>query len=173
MTHKKYKVVSHERKRREIRRENVTFSGSSITRSIKDIKADLIFDSLLFTWWEGAYLIPVLLKVCSALRNRVCSHLLYFSLEIKEFDRFPSQKTSLVVKKKKRGGRCSCYQNDHGVVQRSVCVQRLHVPVNDVMPLHPQVNETLGFELVSFPVEDVVSCCLVLDGCNQSLRFSY
>lgn len=76
-----------------------------------------------------------------------------------------------VKTKKKKGD--SCYQNDHGVVQRSVCVQRLHVPVNDVMPLHTQVNEALGFELLSLPVEDVVSCCLVLDGCNQLLGFSY
>lgn len=52
-------------------------------------------------------------------------------------------------------------------------MQRLHVSVNDVMPLHTQVNETPGFELLSFPVEDVVSCCLVLDGCNQLLGFSY
>lgn len=104
----------------------------------------------------------------SALRSRVCSHLLYFSRVIKEFDRFLSQKN---VRKKKNGGR-ACYQNDHGVVQRSICVHCLHVPVNDVMPLHTQINETLGLELLSFPVEDVVSCCLVLDGCNQLLGFS-
>lgn len=51
-------------------------------------------------------------------------------------------------------------------------MQRLHVPVHDVMPLHTQVNEAPGFELLSFPVENVMSRRLVLDGCNQLFRFS-
>lgn len=65
------------------------------------------------------------------------------------------------------------YQNHHGVMQRAVSVQRLHVLLQDVVPLHAQVNEASGLDLLSFPVEDVMTRCLVLDCCNQSFVMSH
>lgn len=44
------------------------------------------------------------------------------------------------------------YQNHHWVMQRSVSVQRLAVPLDDVMPLHTQVNEASGLNLLSFSI---------------------
>ena len=57
-------------------------------------------------------------------------------------------------------------------MQRSVRVQHLHLSLDDVVPLHAQVNEASGLDLVSFPIEDVMPCCLVLDCCNQSLLWA-
>lgn len=53
-------------------------------------------------------------------------------------------------------------------MQRAISVQSLHVILDDVVPLHAQVNEAPGLHLLAFSVEDVMSCCLVLDSCNQS-----
>lgn len=50
-------------------------------------------------------------------------------------------------------------------MQRSVRVHRLHVVLDDVVPLHSQVDEALGLGLLSFSVEDVMPCRLVLDRC--------
>lgn len=52
-------------------------------------------------------------------------------------------------------------------MQRSVSVQRLRVPLDDVVPLHAQVDEASGLNLLSFSVENVMPRCLVLDCCNQ------
>lgn len=57
-------------------------------------------------------------------------------------------------------------------MQRSVGVQSLHVVLDDVVPLHAQVNEASGLDLLSFSVEDVMPSCLVLDCCNQSFVMS-
>lgn len=56
-------------------------------------------------------------------------------------------------------------------MQRSVSVQRLHVVLDDVVPLHAQVDKASRLDLLSFPVEDVMPCCLVLDCCNQSFGY--
>lgn len=58
-------------------------------------------------------------------------------------------------------------------MQRPVGVHRLHVAVDDVVPLRPQVNEAPGPHLLAFPVEDVVSRRLVLDRCNKSVAMSH
>lgn len=78
----------------------------------------------------------------------------------------------------KRGGgggiiRRYNYQNHHGVVQRPVGVHRLHIAIDDVVPLRAQVNEAPGPHLLAFPVEDVVSRRLVLDRCNKSVAMSH
>lgn len=49
-------------------------------------------------------------------------------------------------------------------------MQRLHISFDDVVPLQPQVYEGPGPELVSPPVQDVVSGGLVLHRWNQSKR---
>ena len=56
-------------------------------------------------------------------------------------------------------------------MQRSVSVQRLHVVLDDVVPLRAQVDKASRLDLLSFPVEDVMPCCLVLDCCNQSFGY--
>lgn len=61
------------------------------------------------------------------------------------------------------------YQDQDGVVQRSVRVQHLHLVLEDVVPLHAQVDEAPGRRLLPPPVEDVVPRRLVLDRCNQPL----
>lgn len=53
-------------------------------------------------------------------------------------------------------------------MQWSVCVQRLHVLLDDVVPLYAQVDEASGFDLLPFAVENVMPRRLVLDCCNQS-----
>lgn len=65
------------------------------------------------------------------------------------------------------------YQNHHGVVQRAVGVQSLHVVLDDVVPLHTQVNEAPGLDVLSLSVEDVMPGRLVLDCCNQSRSKSF
>lgn len=56
-------------------------------------------------------------------------------------------------------------------MQRSVSVQRLHVVLDYVVPLHAQVNEASGLDFLSFSIEDVMPGCLVLDCCNQSFGY--
>lgn len=65
-----------------------------------------------------------------------------------------------------KGQRSPSYQNHHGVAQRSVGVQRFHVFLDAVVPLHAQIDEAPGLDLLSFAVEDVVARRLVLDRCN-------
>ena len=59
------------------------------------------------------------------------------------------------------------YQNHHRVVQGPVGVQRLHLLLDDVVPLHAQVDEAPGPRLLSPAVEDVVARRLVLDRCKE------
>lgn len=56
-------------------------------------------------------------------------------------------------------------------MQRAVSVQRLHVVLDNVVPLHAQVDEASGLDLFSFPVENVMPRRLVLDCCNQSFGY--
>lgn len=58
------------------------------------------------------------------------------------------------------------YQNHYGVMQRPVSVQRLHILLNDVVPLYPQVDEASGLHLLCFPIENVMPRRLVLDCCK-------
>lgn len=58
-------------------------------------------------------------------------------------------------------------------MQRSISVQCLHIPLYDVVPLHTQVNEAAGLNLLPFSIQDVMPCCLVLDCCNQLVGISH
>ena len=65
------------------------------------------------------------------------------------------------------------YQNHHGIVERSVRVHGLDVVFDDVVPFHSQVDEALGLGLLSFPIQKVMPCRLILDCCNQPLVRSH
>lgn len=55
------------------------------------------------------------------------------------------------------------HQHHHGVVQGSIRVQRFRAVLDAVLPLHTQIDEGAGSGLLPFPIQDIVSCSLVLD----------